>query len=211
MHLDELWRSTSEEVQHKWRGAMAFNLFPWGLDERFFSRPSIHLPAGDRFNPINHSSHQFTFNHSIMSSLNSIQRDDYRHFLQADYSCHYIWSTLVTKEAVASSLLNVGYSSNHRRWKRGAGGLQPPNFCKILLTDRFLPAKTHEKVDWAPQKSIKWLEPPPPQPKNQSAAPASNWDEQSDRTMRFLRRLNSFSSYRATSDTWSEITNRKIE
>ena len=57
---------------------------------------------------------------------------------------------------------SLGLISMHRRRKRGGwGGFSPPNFWKILLTDRFLPAKTHEKVDWAPQKSIKWLEPPP--------------------------------------------------
>ena len=45
----------------------------------------------------------------------------------------------------------------HRRWKRG---LQPLNFWKILLADRFLPAKTHVKVDWAPKiDKVTWAPP----------------------------------------------------
>ena len=46
----------------------------------------------------------------------------------------------------------------------GGGGFSPPpNFWKILLTDRFLPAKTHEKVDWAPPRIDKVTWAPPTQ------------------------------------------------
>ena len=63
--------------------------------------------------------------------------------------------------------------ADHRRRKRGGwGGFSPPNFWKILLTDRFLPAKTHEKVDWAPPKIDKVTWAPPP--KNHSAAPEAD-------------------------------------
>ena len=59
-----------------------------------------------------------------------------------------------------------------RRRKRGGwGGFSPPNFWKILLTDRFLPAKIHEKVDWAPPKIDKVTWAPPTQ--NHSAAPGT--------------------------------------
>ena len=68
----------------------------------------------------------------------------------------------------------ISNRSWHRRRKRGGwGDFSPPNFWKILLTDRFLPAKTHEKVDWAPPKIdiMTWA----PPPKNHSAAPGS-WE-----------------------------------
>ena len=43
------------------------------------------------------------------------------------------------------SVLDIGGGSGG-----AGGGFSPPNFWKILLTDRFLPAEIHKKVDWAP-------------------------------------------------------------
>ena len=59
-------------------------------------------------------------------------------------------------QCVCSWLISMVYRWEHRRRKRGGwGGFSPPNFCKTLLTDRFLPAKTHEKVDWAGARRIR--------------------------------------------------------
>ena len=48
-----------------------------------------------------------------------------------------------------------------RRWKRGAGGLEPPQLLKIFRKYLFLPAKSHEKTVSNSQKVEKKCHEPP--------------------------------------------------